>query len=37
MAIVRLLQGRRNEAAVIYQQVIDMDSRYDGMLDLMEK
>ena len=37
MAIVRLLQGRRNEAAVIYQQVIDMDLRYEGMLDILEK
>ena len=37
MAIVRLLQGRRNEATVIYQQVIEMDSRYKGMLDILEK
>ena len=37
MAIVRYLQGRRHEAAVIYQQVIDMDERYDGLLDFLEK
>jgi tetratricopeptide (TPR) repeat protein len=35
MAIVRYLQGRRHEAAVIYQQVIDMDDRYNGFLDFL--
>jgi len=37
MAIVRYLQGRRHEAAVIYRQVIDMDSRYEGFLDFLEE
>ena len=35
MAIVRYLQGRRHEAAVIYQQVIDTDDRYIGFLDFL--
>ena len=35
MAIVRYLQGRRHEAAVIYQQVIDTDDRYNGFLDFL--
>jgi len=35
MAIVRYLQGRRHEAAVIYRQVVDMDPRYEGFLDFL--
>jgi hypothetical protein len=34
MAIVRHLQGRRHEAAVLYQQVVDMEPTYEGYLDL---
>ena len=34
MAIVRHLQGRRHEAAVLYQQVVDMEPSYEGYLDL---
>jgi tetratricopeptide (TPR) repeat protein len=34
-AIIRHLQGRRHEAAVIYRQVIEMDSRYEGFLDIL--
>ena len=37
MAIVRFLQGRLNEASLLYQQVIEMDSRYEGMLDMLGK
>ena len=37
MAIVRYLQNRRHEAGVIYQQVIDMDSRYEGFMDFLEE
>jgi tetratricopeptide (TPR) repeat protein len=37
MAIIRYLQGRRHEASVIYQQVIDMDERYAGFLDFLEE
>ena len=37
MAIVRYLQGRLNEASLLYHQVIEMDSRYEGMLDVLEK
>lgn len=36
MAIVRYLQGRRNEAQVIYQQVVDSDDRYEGFLNFLE-
>lgn len=36
MAIVRFLQGRRYEAAVIYRQVIEMDGRYEGFLEFLE-
>ncbi len=35
MAITRYLQGRRHEAAVIYRQVVEMDVRYEGYLDLL--
>ena len=35
LAIIRYLQGRRHEAAVIYRQVIEMDSRYEGFLDIL--
>ena len=35
MAIVRYLQGRRHEAAVIYRQAVDMDPRYEGFLDFL--
>ena len=35
MAIVRYLQGRPHEAAVIYRQVIEMDARYQGFLDFL--
>jgi hypothetical protein len=31
------LQGRRHEAAVIYQQVINMDDRYNGFLDFLSE
>jgi Flp pilus assembly protein TadD len=34
MAIVRHLQGRRHEAAVLYQQVVEMEPAYEGYLDL---
>jgi Flp pilus assembly protein TadD len=34
MAIVRHLQGRRHEAAVLYQQVLEMEPAYEGYLDL---
>ena len=37
MAIVRYLQGRRHEAAVLYRQVVEMDSRYEGFLDFLTK
>ena len=36
MAIVRFLEGRRNEAAVLYQQVIEIDDRYEGFLQFLE-
>ena len=36
MAIVRFLQGRRHEAAVIYQQAVEMDDRYEGYLQFIE-
>ena len=35
MAIVRYLQGRRHEAAVLYRQVVEMNSRYEGFLDFL--
>ncbi len=35
MAIIRYLQGRRHEAKVIYQQVVDMDERYEGFLNFL--
>ena len=34
MAIVRHLQGRRHEAAVLYRQVVEMEPAYEGYLDL---
>lgn len=34
MAIVRHLQGRRHEATVIYEQLIEMEPAYEGYLDL---
>lgn len=37
MAIVRYLQGRRQEAAAIYRKVVEMDSRYEGFLDFLEE
>ena len=37
MTIVRYLQGRRHEAAVLYRQVVEMDSRYEGFLDFLTK
>ena len=37
MALVRYLQGRRHEAAVIYHQVIEMDDRYEGFLDFLQE
>ena len=37
MAIVRYLQGRRNEARVIYEQAVAMDERYQGMLDFLQR
>ena len=37
MAIVRYLQNRRHEAAIIYRQVVDMDSRYEGFMDFLEE
>jgi hypothetical protein len=36
MAIVRFLEGRSNEAAVLYQQVIEIDDRYEGFLQFLE-
>ena len=36
MAIVRYLQGRKHEAAVIYRQVLEMDDRYEGFLDFLQ-
>ena len=35
MAIIRYLQGRRHEAALIYQQAVRMDSRYEGFLGFL--
>ncbi len=37
MAIVRHLQGRRHEAAVIYRQLVDMEPSYQGYLDFLEE
>jgi len=37
MSIVRYLQGRRHEAAVLYRQVVEMDSRYEGFIDFLIK
>lgn len=36
MAIVRYLQGRTNEAAAIYQQLVRVAPRYEGFLDFLE-
>ena len=36
MAIVRHLQGRRHEAAVIYQQLVEMEPSYQGYLDFLD-
>ena len=36
MAILRYLQGRRNEAIVIYRQVVDSDDRYEGYLNFLD-
>ena len=35
MAIIRYMQGRRHEAAVIYRQTVEMDSRYEGFLPFL--
>jgi tetratricopeptide (TPR) repeat protein len=35
MAIIRYLQGRRHEAALIYQQAVRLNSRYEGFLDFL--
>ena len=35
MAIVRYLQGRRHEAAVIYRQLLEMAPTYEGYLDVL--
>ncbi len=37
MAIVRYLQGRRNEAQVIYRQVVESDERYQGFLNFLDE
>ena len=37
MAIVRYLQGRRNEAQVIYRQVVESDDRYQGFLNFLDE
>lgn len=36
-AVVRFLQGRRQEAASLYRQVIESDSRYQGFLDFLDQ
>ncbi|MEE3235536.1 MAG: tetratricopeptide repeat protein [Candidatus Latescibacterota bacterium] len=36
MAILRYLQGRRNEATVIYRQVVESDDRYEGYLNFLD-
>ena len=37
MAIVRYMQGRRHEAAVIYEQVVQMDPRFEGFLPFLSE
>jgi len=36
MAIIRYVQGRREEAVEIYRRVVEEDSRYQGLLDILE-
>ena len=36
MAIMRYVQGRRQEAAELYRKVVEQDSRYEGSLDIFE-
>jgi len=37
MAIIRYLQGRRQEAAAIYEQVVRMEPSYDGFMDFLRE
>ncbi len=37
MAIVRYVQGRREEAVELYRRVVEQDSRYQGLLDILEE